>query len=163
MAELSITSDVALLYPYLTQIVVGHEGLVGNPGIHDSLEVVADAQGKTPLGEFLSDDEPVEVGDDRLGGRNESKPFLPRRRHRRSGWLGSGLRRDVGDRLGGAEAADVDEGVDAAFVQRNAWVVAEVAVDGVLVGHGDIEIGDVPRPPHGRWSNATQKRDRHAS
>jgi hypothetical protein len=48
------------------------------------------------------------MGDDGLGGRNECEPFLLRRRHRRGGWLGSGLRRGLGDRLGGAEDADLD-------------------------------------------------------
>jgi hypothetical protein len=90
-----------------------------------------------------------------LGGRNESEPLHLRGRRRRSGWLRGGLRRGLGDRSGGAELADMDEGVDAALVQWDAWVVAGIATDGILVGHGDTETGDVLGPHHGRWSNVT--------
>ena len=43
------------------------------------------------------------------------------------GRLGDWLRRGLGDGLGGAEAADADNGVNAAFVQRDVQVETEIA------------------------------------
>jgi hypothetical protein len=43
----------------MKQIGVGHDRVVGNPGIDDPLEVVAHARGKTPLGDLLTNYELV--------------------------------------------------------------------------------------------------------
>jgi hypothetical protein len=101
--------DVRLLDPYILEIGVGHDRVVGNPGIRDSLVVVAHAERKTPRGDLLPDGGLVEMGDNRPRGRNGGEPFLLRGRRRRGGWLGSrlGLRRGLGDHLGGAEAAEI--------------------------------------------------------
>jgi hypothetical protein len=109
------------------QVGVGNDRVVGDPGIHDSLELVTHPEGITPSGDRPTNDELIEMGDDRPGGRNEREPSLLGRRHRRSGWLGSGLRRGFGDHLGGAEEADVDQSVNAALVQGNVCVEAGVS------------------------------------
>ena len=43
------------------------------PGIDDPLGVVADAQGQPPLCDVLPDHELVQVGNQRLGGRDEGE------------------------------------------------------------------------------------------
>jgi hypothetical protein len=50
-------------------------------------QVAAHAKGKPSLGDRLTDDEQVEMCDNRPGGRNEGKPFLHRGRHTGE-WLG---------------------------------------------------------------------------
>jgi hypothetical protein len=102
------------------QVNAGLDPVVGDPGIDDALEAVTHADGETPLGNLLTSDIVIEVGNDGLWGRNEDAAFLFRRRHWSSGWLGTGLRRRLGDRPGGAELADVDERVYPAFVQWDA-------------------------------------------
>ena len=61
--------DVGLLHDYISEVGIGDDriGSVFVPGIHETFEVVADAQGEPPLGDVLPDDELIEVGDQGLG------------------------------------------------------------------------------------------------
>jgi len=104
--------------------------------------VVRDAQSKASFGKLLSNDELVEMGDETLRRRHLGEPFHPERRRRGRGWLG----RRLGDRLGCAGAADVNEGVDAALVEREVRSQAEIAGPG-LAGNGDTENLDLPDQP----------------
>ena len=61
--------DVGLLHRPHPGVGVGDDGIgsVTIPGIDETLEVVGDAEGEAPLGDGLTDDELVEVGNQGLG------------------------------------------------------------------------------------------------
>jgi hypothetical protein len=61
--------DVGLLHDHIPEIGVGDDGVGGVfvPGIDESLEMVGDAKGEASLGDLLTDDELIEVGDYGLG------------------------------------------------------------------------------------------------
>ncbi len=105
------------------------------------------AEGQPPLGDVLADHELVQVGNQGLGGRDRGEEGFLRRALR--GWnrLGLWLRVGLGDSMGGAAAADADDRVDAAFIQRDVQVEAEIAADRGLIGHGDTGVGGVSGPP----------------
>ncbi len=91
--------------------------------------MIGNAQGEPPLGDVLADHELVQVGYQGLwSGDRSEESLLGRAFRRRCGlgdWLGCGL----GDSLRGAEAADADERVNAAFVQRDVQVQAKIAAE----------------------------------
>ena len=102
---------------------------------------------KTPLGDLLTNDKLVEMGDDRLGGRDEGEPFLLRGRF---WWWGRfRLRGSLRDCLGGARAADAGSRLEAALKERDVVSEAEGAARSLVFGHGDTGVGGVMRPP--RW------------
>ena len=62
--------DVALLHDHMPEIGVGDDRIRSAPfpAIHETLEVVGDAQGEASLGDVLPYHELVQVGDQGLGG-----------------------------------------------------------------------------------------------
>ena len=123
--------DVALLDSHIVQIRIGDDRIRSAPipAIDETLEMIRDTQGEASLGDVLPDDVLVEVGKQGLGGRDRRRGVLPLMVAQEAG-LAPG-RAGVGawsgpDRLSGAEAADAGGWIEAAIVEREVRVEAEV-------------------------------------
>src|SRR5271157_1381965 len=82
----------------IVQVKVGDDriGSVTIPGIDDPLEMVGDAEGEPPLGDVLTDNMLVQVGNQAFGGWDRGEEDFLGRSLRRRGWLWNGLGQGVG-------------------------------------------------------------------
>ena len=55
--------EVRLLDPLILEIGIGHDRVVGCPGIDDPIGVISHAEGKTPLGDLVTKDELIGMGE----------------------------------------------------------------------------------------------------
>ena len=116
------------------------------PGIDDPLEVVAHAQGEASLGDGLTDDELVQVGNQGLGGWDRGETGFLGGSLRGRGWLWNGLGSDLGEGSGCAEGADACRRIEAAFKESDVVIEAKGTAR-AFVGHTDTRAGGTSRPP----------------
>ena len=108
---------------HIPEVGVGDDriGSVTVPGIDETLEVVGDAEGEPPLGDFLPDDDTGRGGQPGTWGMGSTRG-VPHFEGRSGGGAGSGLAGAVicDDCLGGARAADAGSRLEAALKERDA-------------------------------------------